>query len=462
MPGGAAHRATSARPSPARAGTARSASTARSARSRRSLRRRSTSTAAHWPAWPRSTPTRSAIRGSRRGSCAASRAPPPPARASPATRCSARSPGDRSPMCWRGAPTRRSAAEQRREPVLVEDLDAEPSRPSAASSRRSRRPPRSVVFSETEPSPCRRPSISAARPRPRHSSVPVRTNVMPAQRARRCRRPLVGPSSMRTPARRRSSTNVLVLGVAEPRGHGVGDHRADPLDGLDLLAAGASRSASMLPKWRASAWAVTQPTCGIPSRTRRPGERPRARRVDRGDHVLGRPLLEPLERQQVVDGEPVEVGRPARPAELPEAEHELLAHAVDVHRAARDEVLEQPRSPRLGQFAVGAAVARLALGPLHGLAAGRAALGIANTRSLPSRSRVSGPDHLRDHVAGALHDHRVADRGCPCGGCRPRCAASRASRSTPPTSHRLEDRERVQRAGAPDVDADVVQLRGRA
>ena len=74
-------------------------------------------------------------------------------------------------------------------------------------------------------------------------------------------------------------------------------------------------------------------------------------------------------------------------------------------------------------------------------AAGRAVLGHAPRAgraswaadALPRPPRERRPDDLRDDVAGALDDHVVAGRGCPCGGCRPRCAAWRRSTVTPPT-----------------------------
>ena len=79
-------------------------------------------------------------------------------------------------------------------------------------------------------------------------------------------------------------------------------------------------------------------------------------------------------------------------------------------RAARDEVLAAARAPRLGQSRVRAAVLRLALGPLDRRVAGRAALGHRERRARCRRAgRSRGPDHLRDHVARALHDHGVAD-----------------------------------------------------
>ena len=68
--------------------------------------------------------------------------------------------------------------------------------------------------------------------------------------------------------------------------------------------------------------------------------------------------------------------------------------------------------------------------------------------------------HLRDHVAGALHDHHVADAhvqpldlvGIVQGGARHHDAAD---------IDRLEIGDRRQRAGAADLDDDAVQPRAR-
>ena len=63
--------------------------------------------------------------------------------------------------------------------------------------------------------------------------------------------------------------------------------------------------------------------------------------------VPGRDLAEALELDQLLLGQPVEVGRRLHEARVLQHRDLLLAEAVDVHRAARDEVLEQlPRARR--------------------------------------------------------------------------------------------------------------------
>ena len=76
---------------------------------------------------------------------------------------------------------------------------------------------------------------------------------------------------------------------------------------------------------------------GAPSRPRSPPRR-----------LLGGDLPEALELHQLLRGEPVEVGRRHARARVLQHRDLLLAQAVDVHRAARDEVLEQLPTARPG------------------------------------------------------------------------------------------------------------------
>ena len=167
--------------------------------------------------------------------------------------------------------------------------------------------------------------------------------------------------------------------------------------------------------------------------------------------------MEALERQQIVDRQCVEVTRTPYELELVEAVDELLANAVDIHRAARDEVLDAldiaTRAAR-----VDAEVLRVLLVLDHRLAA-RGTVGWHLEDRLVARSILEhGADHLRDHVAGALHDDGVADadvlavdvflvvqRGVP--------------HDDAADLDGLELGKRVEGAGAPHVDFDAEQLR---
>ena len=138
---------------------------------------------------------------------------------------------------------------------------------------------------------------------------------------------------------------------------------------------------------------------------------------------------------------------------------ELLANAIDVHRATADEVFEQAEALS-GTVAVRAEVHRFARLADDGCVAGGAALRHPKNAFFTGALAHYGPDDLRDHVAGALHDHRVAFADVFAADvvfvvqrrqldCRAR------------DLHGIEDSEGVERAGAADVDVDAQELRGR-
>ena len=150
---------------------------------------------------------------------------------------------------------------------------------------------------------------AAARTSPRGAdSVPVSTNVLPA------RWPSAGgrsssASSSRTPAAASSATRLLMVGVAEPRDHRLGDHHADARDGGDLLLRGLLQGGD-----RAE---VARQQLGVDrahvrdAETEQHGaERPLLGGLDRRDHVGRRPLLEAVQLEQLLDREPVQVARP--------------------------------------------------------------------------------------------------------------------------------------------------------
>ena len=85
--------------------------------------------------------------------------------------------------------------------------------------------------------------------------------------------------------------------------------------------------------------------------------------------------------------------------------------------------------------------------------------GIANGRSEPSRSCVSGRDHLRDHVAGALDDDPVADAQILAGDVL-LVVEGREPDRRPADLHRLERGEGHEGARAPNAHRDVEQPRG--
>ena len=106
-----------------------------------------------------------------------------------------------------------------------------------------------------------------------------------------------------------------------------------------------------------------------------------------------------------------------------------VREAADVHRAARREVHEPLELPP-GTRDVRAVDRGFLLVALDRRAARRGTcVGISHGCSLPVALLRNRPDDLRDHFAGALHLHHVADAQVLLPDRGPRYAASRASRS---------------------------------
>ena len=151
-----------------------------------------------------------------------------------------------------------------------------------------------------------------------------------------------------------------------------------------------------------------------------------------------------------------DVGRRPDQVVLIEGFDVLVAQAFDVEGAARDE-MAQPLH-RLGRAdeAAGAAAHHLAF-LAHGVgAADRAFVGELVFGAAALAVGVDHADDLRDHVAGALHDHLVADAHVLARdlvlvvqrGVRHHHAAD---------GDRLQLGDRGERAGAADLDRDVVE-----
>ena len=286
LPDQRAGRATSARRAPARAATARSA--------RRRARRLPAARAA--PA-ARAVVDRGALAAPGRGAPRrARRAAPAGAlpvrphqpghqRRAPrrATRCSARSRGRPfADVLARGAPARRSAAGSSAVSPSSSSTRRRAARPSAASSRPRRRRPRSRLRRHRADHLAAGLDHALLDIAARPDSVPVSTNVCPVSG----RRPAAARRRRARGARPRPREVVderLMVGVAEPRRDGLGDHRADALDGRDVLGGRARERLERAEVARQRLRRSRQPTCGIPSpnsdgaRTGAPS-RPRSRR----------------------------------------------------------------------------------------------------------------------------------------------------------------------------------------
>ena len=180
--------------------------------------------------------------------------------------------------------------------------------------------------------------------------------------------------------------------------------------------------------------------------------------------LFGEPLVLGQARVALLQRE--DVGRLHDAALVVEQLDLLLAEPLDVEGVARDEMLEPLLGLRRADEAAGAAA--------HHVGAARLLVDLAHG-VLPQAGQTSGhlvglgalgplvehdAHHLRDDVAGAAHDHRVADADVLARdlvlvvqrGVGDDHAADR---------HRLELGGGRQRAGAADLDLDVEQARRR-
>src|SRR6185312_182099 len=155
--------------------------------------------------------------------------------------------------------------------------------------------------------------------------------------------------------------------------------------------------------------------------------------------------------------EPENIGGRADQLFFPERGDVLFAEAFDVEGVARHEMDEAFDGLRAADQAAGATPRRLAR-LAHGEAVtDRAFLGEHERLAVLGTPVLHHADHLRDHVAGALHDHRVAD---------PYILArdvvfvvqGRTPHHDAADGDGLEDSERRELAGATDIDADILEL----
>ena len=135
--------------------------------------------------------------------------------------------------------------------------------------------------------------------------------------------------------------------------------------------------------------------------------------------------------------ERVEVGQRCDHAAVDELVDELLAQAFDVERAPAGEMQDRLLALRGAEQAAACSGSR----PRPSRARPRCrtpgtAARHAEVRHVALRRRARGThaDHLGDHVAGAAHDHGVADAHALAAHLEHRCAASRSLTVVPPTN----------------------------
>jgi hypothetical protein len=193
------------------------------------------------------------------------------------------------------------------------------------------------------------------------------------------------------------------------------------------------------------------------------GQRGAAALFDRHQQVLRRLLAHALEVGEREHAEAVQIDRRLHDRRIDELVDQLVAQALDVHRAPAGKMQQCLLALRRAEQPAGTARHRLVLATHHVRAAHRAGGKLVQqheARRLAAAALQHRRDDFGDHVAGAAHDHPVADahvlavdlvlvvqRGVGDGD-----AAN---------EDRLQARHRGQRAGTADLHLDVAQQRDR-
>ena len=192
----------------------------------------------------------------------------------------------------------------------------------------------------------------------------------------------------------------------EPLRHAFGDDRPDAGSFRDLFGGGLPQR-SQAAKAANKKIRVLAPHVRDPEREQHSAQGSRPGSIDRGHDVGGRLLAQPLQRGQLRGLQFVEVGRVFDESLVDQPLDQFLAHAVDVHGALADEVLDGLHV--LGRACgVGAADGHLAGHAHHRGAARRAVVGHAVGLFGAGAQIGERRHHLGDHVARPLDDHHVA------------------------------------------------------
>ena len=175
------------------------------------------------------------------------------------------------------------------------------------------------------------------------------------------------------------------------------------------------------------------------------------------DQLGGGPLRKSVQRQQLLGGEPEQIGRLGDIPEVDELIDDRRTQAFDVHRAACGEVDEQ-LAPLRGTERIQAAPHHLPLLAHEQRVAGGAVLGHL-PRGGPLGTLLE--DHsldLGDDVACLVDQHRVADAHVLARHLVLVVEGAAPNRGTR-DQRGFQDRDRRHGTGAPDLDVDVEHLR---
>ena len=234
--------------------------------------------------------------------------------------------------------------------------------------------------------------------------------------------------------------------------HALGDHRADLLDCQQVLDAGvhqrieaAEVSREVLGGGLADV-ADTEPE-------EKAGQGCAARGVDRLQEVCGGLLGHALELGQLEQAEAVEVGQRTDDAAVDQLLDDLVAEAIDVHGPPLRKVKQRLLALRRADQAAAATVVDLALLAHRQRAAHRAGVRHGERHGTRRTTVRQHADHLGDHIAGAAHNHRIANAhvlALDLAGVMQRGIGHRHAAD----KHRRQPRHRGQLAGAADLHFD--------
>ena len=199
------------------------------------------------------------------------------------------------------------------------------------------------------------------------------------------------------------------------------------------------------------------PDVADPERVDDPAQRPMASGVDRGHEVLGALPTQSVQALERLGGQAEDVGRLLHELALGELDHDLVAEPVDVEPAAAGEV-QQAAHPLRRAVGVRAALHHLALlaerlGAAHRAVRRHLPDGLGPVSSVDDRG-----DDLRNDLAGTLEDDRVADSKVLAPDLVD-VVERRVAHGRPTDEDRGHVRDRGHRAGPPDVDLDLLELR---
>ncbi len=314
------------------------------------------------------------------------------------------------------------------------------------------------VFFDTDPAtlPPSDSIISLASSRVSVGSVPVRTNVLPANAfgAASASPSLSGQSEA---GGEQAVDHLLVVRLGEEAVDALGDDRSDVGNGEQLRDVGAAQplEAAEVARevLRGRLADVADPEAVEEARERR-----RAARGDVGDEVACALVGHALERLELLLGERVEIGKRLHEPLVDELVDDLLAEAFDVERAPAGEMEDRELALRGAEEAAAAAVVDAALLAHDAAAAHRARRGHAEIGDV-ARALLRHPaDDLGDDVAGAPDDDLVADaHAFPAH--LEQVVQRRVRHRRSADEHRLELGDRRELAGAADLDLDRDETR---